>query len=159
MEYGASEGGLMAKIDVRVMVEEDRLPEFYSMYGRWMAGNVPIASEVATLELLPWRHNQEDLGLAQELWVKLPDRAKAMFNLLIDSPGRKLSAATIGASLDIPHGISGVAGVLAWPGRYSAAVGKKLPVRKEDGKLGQGANYWIEQDIAELFAKARSDAK
>ncbi|MGI8666477.1 MAG: DUF6416 domain-containing protein [Jatrophihabitans sp.] len=61
--------------------------------------------------------------------------------------------------LDIPHGPWGVAGVLAWPGRYSAAIGKKLPVLKEDGEIGQGSNYWIEQSVAELFAKARSDAE
>lgn len=149
----------MGLIEVKVMVEEDRLAEFYANYGKWMAGQ-PLASnpasETSTLELLPWFDTQEDLALAQELWVKLPERAQAMFGILIDSPEKKISAAVIGSSLDIPHGISGVAGVLAWPGRYAAAIGKKLPVLKEEGPPGQGSDYWMTKQVAELFDRARS---
>jgi hypothetical protein len=155
----------MALVEIKIMIEEQRIAEFYSMYGVWMGGDAATKGSVgganvaSSLQLLPWADSEEDLGLAQDLWAKLPERAKSMFGLLLDSPGKKVSAAAIGSSLEIPHGISGVAGVLAWPGRYSAGMGKQLPVQKEDGELGKGANYWIEEDIAELFNKARSVAK
>jgi hypothetical protein len=144
-------------VEVKVMVEKPRLAEFYTMYGKWMSGETAV-SENSTLELLPWFDTQEDLALAQDIWGKINDRARGMLSILIDAADEKVPASTIGTSVDIPHGISGVAGVLAWPGRFSAAVGKKLPVQKEDGELGQGANYWMTKEVGALFAKARDAA-
>lgn len=70
-------------------------------------------------------------------------------------PGHKVAGEDMAETLDIPNGKYGVAGVLAWPGRHSAAVGRVLPIRFEDGPVGEGGNYWVEQEVADLFRKAR----
>lgn len=146
--------------DITVPVPDERVADFYQFFGAWLAGSAPA---VATLgrqagnqesDFAPWGQTEEDLALAQVVWDKLSDRAKSMFELLMEEPGEKLSGEVIAETLSIPNGKYGVAGVLAWPGRHSHAVGRFLPVRYEDGPVGGSANYWIEPDVAELFRKA-----
>jgi hypothetical protein len=148
--------------DITVPVPEDRLPEFYQFFGAWLAGSPSIAAAQigqsvgnSDAEVTPWGSIDDDLGLAQVVWGKLSERAKAMFSLLMEHPGKKVDGETIAATLDIPNGKYGVAGVLAWPGRHCYAVGRSLPVRYEDGPVGGSANYWIDQSLADLFGKAR----
>jgi hypothetical protein len=148
--------------DITVPVPEDRVPEFYQFFGAWLAGAPSItASSLGQqvgnphVEVAPWGQTDEDLALAQVVWEKLSERAKGMFELLMQSPGDKISGEEIAESLDIPNGKYGVAGVLAWPGRHSYAVGRHLPVRYEDGPVGGSANYWIDKGTADLFSKAK----
>ena len=42
-----------------------------------------------------------------------------------------------------------VAGVLGWPARYCAELGRKLPVLWP----GENGGYWMDADAAEVFAK------
>lgn len=44
-----------------------------------------------------------------------------------------------------PEWLVGVAGVLAWPGRYCQAMNKHMPIRYAE----DGAKYWMESDVAE----------
>jgi hypothetical protein len=50
-----------------------------------------------------------------------------------------------------------VAGVLAWPGRHSYAVGRWLPVRYEEGPVGGSASYWMTAEVTSLFRKAKNN--
>ena len=46
----------------------------------------------------------------------------------------------------------GMAGILAWPGRYCRKLGKELPIataRREDG----GTDYWMDEATAALFRR------
>jgi len=52
------------------------------------------------------------------------------------APEKKFSGEDLAEALDIPNGKYGTAGVLAWPGRYSFAVGRILPCNYEDGPFG-----------------------
>jgi hypothetical protein len=145
----------MGMQEIKVLVDEARLPEFYEMYGRWLAGKP--ADEVAESKVqLPWGSTDEDLALARVIWGKLSDRAKAMFSILMDKPETPFSAEYIAETVHIPNGKYGVAGVLAWPGRHSVAVGRKLPVSYEEGETpADGSVYWMTSEVAALFKKAR----
>lgn len=149
--------------DITVPVPDERVPEFYQLFGAWLAGvPVPDAEEGQQVgnpevEVAPWGQTDDDLALARVIWGKLSQRAKAMFGVLMEEPSQKFSGEFLAESLNIPNGKYGVAGVLAWPGRYSYAVGRYLPVRYEDGAVGKSANYWMEPDVAALFVAARDD--
>ncbi|WP_427383434.1 DUF6416 domain-containing protein [Janibacter sp. G56] len=149
--------------DVTVPVPEERVPEFYRFFGAWLAGD--IASSMPTTDtrgeggVKPWVNNDNDLGLAQEIWQKLSPSAKAMFDLLMEEPGQKISGDVIAEKLDIPKGKYGVAGVLAWPKRYCMAVERRQPARYEDNPNAGSGNYWIDPEVADLFKQARDSLK
>jgi len=151
--------------DVTVPVPDDRVPEFYQFFGAWLAGAQPPITADSQQEsnphtgTQPWVDTDEDLVLAQGVWERLSKRARAMMNLLMESPGAKLSGEVIAQKVGIPNGKYGVAGVLAWPGRHCLAVGRKLPIRYEEGPVGESANYWIESHVAALFTKAKNQIR
>jgi hypothetical protein len=86
---------------------------------------------------------------------KLSERAQSLFSVLIDAPSVKASGERLATDLDIPDGKYDVAGVLAWPSRHCAEVGRTLPVRYQDGAKGESANYWMDPATAAVFGKAR----
>lgn len=141
-------------IEIKVLVDEARVGEFYEMFGRWLAGKT-VDDTPEPKPQLPWGNTEEDLALAQVLWGKLSDRAKALFGVLMDTPEQTVSGEQLAEDLNIPNGKYGVAGVLAWPGRHCLAIGRALPVKYADGPVGESANYWMTQDVAALFRKAR----
>ncbi|MEA2185510.1 MAG: hypothetical protein QOK16_521, partial [Solirubrobacteraceae bacterium] len=49
----------------------------------------------------------------------------------------------------------GVAGILAWPGRYSRKLGREVPISTE-GRDDGGTDYYLDPDVAKLFAAARA---
>lgn len=143
-------------IDVSVKVPEERIADFYAMYGRWLAGtDVGAANETDIAEAIDWSDSPDDAALAKVVWSKFSDRAKAMFSTLIDNPEEKYSGVDLADLHDIPNGKYGVAGVLAWPGRHCAAVNRVMPCRYEDGPKGGSANYWMNSEVASLFRKVR----
>ncbi|GGV42022.1 hypothetical protein GCM10010495_69590 [Kitasatospora herbaricolor] len=139
-------------IEVRVLVDEDRVPEFYEMVGRWL-GSPPLPDE-ETGTLAPWAPGLQDLQFARTVWEKLSDRAQALFETLIASPGRRFSAEELAEQLHLPNGKYGVAGVLAWPGRHCRKVGRPLPVEFAPTPVGEGADYWMTAEAAALFTAA-----
>jgi hypothetical protein len=147
--------------DITVPVPDERVPEFYQFFGAWLAGSTTaVAAEghqpgSPEVEVEPWGQTGDDLALAQVVWGKLSQPAQAMFNLLMEHPGEKISGETVAAKVGIEKGKYGVAGLLAWPARHSYAVGRQLPVWYEDGPVGGSADYWIEPDVADLFKKAK----
>ncbi|KQY61816.1 DUF6416 domain-containing protein [Nocardioides sp. Root140] len=142
--------------DVTVPVPDDRVAEFYGFFSAWLAGEDAPASPAASVAVAPWGQSDDDLGKAQVVWSKLSERATAMFELLLDEPGNKVSGEEIADRLGIPNGKYGVAGVLAWPGRHANAVGRPLPVQYDDGPVGGSASYWIAPATAAIFNSARS---
>jgi hypothetical protein len=141
--------------EVKILVPEERIPEFYGMVGRWLAGSGALDADADT-KLDDWQNTDDDLVLAKVVWGKLSERARALFNALINEPEIKFTGEQLASDLDIPNGKYGVAGVLAWPGRHCLAVGRHLPVKYEEGPVGGSANYWITTEVAALFDKARS---
>jgi hypothetical protein len=148
-------------IDVTVKIPEARVAEFYGLVGRWLAGELldPAPQSAGTEALVPaeWSDTDEDAALARDIWAKLSPRARAMFTMLMEAPGRRVSGEEIAEALDIPNGKYGVAGVLAWPGRFCAAVNKPLPCRYADGPVGGSASYWMDDTVARLFTRAATN--
>jgi Family of unknown function (DUF6416) len=144
-------------IDVTVKIPEERVGEFYELVGRWLSGEHvgDKMTEAPAATLMNWTNSDDDLALARVVWGKFSPRAKALFSLLMDRPGHKVSGEDLAAVLDIPNGRSGVAGVLAWPARHCAAVNRVVPWRWEDGLEGGGVNYLVDQEVADLFKKVR----
>jgi hypothetical protein len=148
-------------IDVTVKVPEDRVAEFYSMFGSWLSGSfppLPSSPGMGTADdsgdnHQPW--SDSDFELAAKVWNKLSDPAKRLFSTLIDEPERRFRGDELAEMLDIPNGRHGVAGVLAWSGRHSFKVDRKWPWRFEYPEEGAPVEYWFEPAIAALFREAR----
>jgi hypothetical protein len=74
---------------------------------------------------------------------------------LIDAPGERLAGNEVAARLGLEKGAHGVAGILAWPGRYARKLGRELPLATE-GRDDGGTDYFMEPVVAKLFAAART---
>ncbi len=140
-------------IDVTVKVPEDRLAEFYSMFGTWLSTTPGDAPEIDAGGHSPWA--ADDVDVAAAVWGKFSDVAKGLFSVLIDNPETKFSGEELAGMLGIANGKHGVAGVLAWPGRYCFAVSRVLPWSWEYPVENEPAVYWFTTEMADLFGRAR----
>ncbi|MEA2309843.1 MAG: hypothetical protein QOI65_2129 [Thermoleophilaceae bacterium] len=160
----------MADKQITVAVPEERVPEFYI----WFAGFLSAGAGGPGPGGPPWggrgrggpghgpRHafgepaawSAADGDEATWLYGKLADPARALFDLLIDAPGERRAGNEIAAALGLEKGAHGVAGILAWPGRYSRKLAHELPIATE-GRDDGGTDYYMDPAIAELFAAAR----
>jgi len=145
-------------LDITVTVPDERVPEFYEFFGRWLGGKLTAVGEGVTtpsdLPPEPWRIGDEEL--AQEVWIRLSERAQGLVSLLADNADERFSGEELAERLNIPHGRFGVAGTLAWPGRHSYAVGRELPIRWRE--FDDGSEYWMTEQVAALFRGAREQA-
>jgi uncharacterized protein DUF6416 len=161
----------MADKQITVAVPEERVPEFYVWFASFLAAE-PGAP--------PWggrrrpgrgraggpRHgfgepaawSARDAEPATWLYGKLAPPARALFDLLIDAPGERLSGNEVAARLGLEKGAHGVAGILAWPGRYARKLGRELPLATE-GRDDGGTDYYMEPAVAQLFAGARTQVR
>ncbi len=164
----------MADKPVTVAVPEERVPEFYVWFASFLAatpgaepsgpawgpprggpgrGRGGPPGRWADAEPEPW--TAADADTAQWLYAKLAPPARELFDLLLDEAGRRWSGNALAERLGLEKGAHGVAGILAWPGRYCRKLGRPLPIATEKREDG-GTDYWIEPPAAELFAAARS---
>jgi len=84
---------------------------------------------------------------------KLADPARGLFDLLSGAPGERFSGNDAAACLGLEKGANGVAGILAWPGRYCRHLGRQMPVATA-GRPDGGTDYYMEPAVAELFRGA-----
>lgn len=153
----------MADKQVTVAVPEERVAEFYMWFatflgaqpggpppgGPWRRGHRP---RPGMREASAWSANDADP--AAWLYGKLAPPARELFDLLVDAPGQRFSGNEIASRLRLEKGAHGVAGILAWPGRYCRKLGRELPIAtaaRDDG----GTDYYLEPEIAALFDTAR----
>lgn len=152
--------------DITVPVPDDRTAEFYQFFGLWLAGSLSLTAGTSGIspetpeaskppKLTPWSHEDSDLPDATLLWKKYSPNARAVFSLLIDNPGKEFTGDEIAEACNIPNGAHGVAGVLAWPGRHGAAIGRGLPMKfREDPDTLKGY-YSMPADRADFFKGVR----
>lgn len=152
--------------EITVPVPDARVADFYQFFGQWLAGTLPGAINAPTLaepessgvERQAW--SSDDLDKAEWLWRKLSKHAKKMFAMLMDEPGREFTGAEIAKAAEIPNGANGVAGVLAWPGRYCWQLERHMPTSWRDGEDPYSPSvYWMSPEVAELFRAARSNVE
>ena len=164
----------MADKQVTVAVPEERVPEFYVWFAGFLAaepgGPLPRGGPMSWARPPgprgrgrppgPWPQHEaaawsaQDADQAAWLYAKLAPPARELLDLLVDAPGERFSGNDIAARLRLDKGAHGVAGILAWPGRYSRKLGRALPIATE-GRDDGGTDYYLEPDVAALFAAAR----
>lgn len=153
----------MADKQVTVPVPEERVAEFYLWFAGFLEtrpggsprrdprgrGGGPHARSHGAAA---W--SEADADQAAWLYGKLAAPARELLDLLIDAPGQRFSGNQIASRLRLEKGAHGVAGILAWPGRYCRKLGRELPIStsaRDDG----GTDYHLEAQVARLFAAAR----
>lgn len=153
----------MADKQVTVAVPEERVAEFYAWFASFLTaepGGPPPQGGPRGRGRGPRAHREarawsaQDADQAAWLYAKLAPPARELLDLLIAAPGQRFSGNEIAASLRLEKGAHGVAGILAWPGRYSRALGRELPISTE-GRDDGGTDYYLDPDVAALFAAAR----
>jgi hypothetical protein len=161
----------MADKQITVAVPEDRVPEFYAWFAQFLAadrggagaapGGVPgpagppwgsrgRGQHFPHPDAAPW--TAADTEQAAWLYGRLAPPARELFDLLSGAPGERFSGNDVAARLGLEKGAHGVAGILAWPGRYSRKLGRELPILTE-GRQDGGTDYYMEPEIAALFAQ------
>ncbi len=157
----------MADKEVTVAVPEERLPEFYSWFAAFLAAEPgtppPLVGRGRRGPRGPRAHGEvkawsvDDADQAAWLYGRLAGPARELFDLLIDAPAERFGGEQIAKRLGLAKGAHGVAGILAWPGRYCRHLGRALPISTE-GRTDGGTDYFMEPGIASLFAAARERA-
>jgi hypothetical protein len=155
----------MADKEVTVPVPEERLPEFYSWFAEFLAAEPGTPSPSRGRGRHGRRgmrhHGQarawsaEDADQAAWLYGKLAPPARELVDLLAAAPGDRVAGEDIARRLGLDKGAHGVAGILAWPGRYSRRLDRVLPIATE-GRPDGGTDYYMDPDSAALFAAARA---
>jgi Family of unknown function (DUF6416) len=157
----------MADKQVTVAVPQERLAEFYTWFGAFLAsepGTPPPSwgrgrggprGARRHGEAQAW--SADDADQAAWLYAKLAPPARELFDLLAEAPGERFGGEAIAKRLGLDKGAHGVAGILAWPGRYCRHLGRVLPIATE-GRADGGTDYYMEPDVGALFAAARGKA-
>ena len=157
----------MADKQVTVAVPEERVPEFYAWFAAFLAsepGTPPPSTGRGRHGPRGLRHHGEasawsadDADQAAWLYRKLAPPARQLFDLLVDAPGERVGGEVLAKRLGLDKGAHGVAGVLAWPGRYSRRLNRVFPIATE-GRADGGTDYYMDADTAALFIAARDRA-
>jgi hypothetical protein len=166
----------MTDKEITVAVPEDRVPEFYLWFAAFLAAEPGTPPPVAMRRAFGppgrgsgprgWRHHHgepeawsaNDADQAAWLYGKLAPPARQLFDILIDAPGERFGGESIAQRLGLDKGAHGVAGILAWPGRYSRRVDRGLPIATE-GRTDGGTDYFMDPDVAGLFGSAREQLR
>jgi uncharacterized protein DUF6416 len=154
----------MADKQVTVAVPEERVPEFYSWFAAFLTaepGTPPPSTGRGRRGPRGLRHHgaarawsADDADQAAWLYGKLAAPARELFDVLIDASGERFAGESIARRLELQKGAHGVAGILAWPGRYCRHLDRVLPIATE-GRPDGGTDYYMEPEVAALFAAAR----
>jgi hypothetical protein len=157
----------MADKQVTVAVPEERVPEFYAWFASFLAAEPgsppPFAGRGrrGPRGLRPQRNAQawsaQDADQAAWLYRKLAPQARELFDLLADTPGARIGGEHVAQRLGLEKGSHGVAGILAWPGRYSRHLNRVMPIATE-GRPDGGTDYYMDAETADLFKGARAQA-
>jgi len=155
----------MADKQISVAVPEERVPEFYAWFAWFLAaepGTTPPPHGRRSHSARGLRHHCEasawsadDVDQAAWLYRRLAPPARELFDLLMDAPGERFGGDQLAERLGLERGAHGVAGILAWPGRYSRHLDRTLPIATV-GRADGGTDYYMQQEIATLFDAARA---
>jgi hypothetical protein len=158
----------MADKQVTVAVPEERVPDFYSWFSAFLMaepGTPPPLMRHGRhgprglrqhADAIAW--SADDADQAAWLYRKLAPPARQLFDLLLAAPGERIAGEVIAKRLGLEKGAHGVAGILAWPGRYSRRLNRVLPIATE-GRSDGGTDYYMDPDTAALFAVAQRQSE
>lgn len=145
-------------VKIQVKVPAHRIPAFYAVVSEWLKGDGEIPEAPLGLKgtrPVPWQDMPSDEALARVLWGRLSSRARDLFGALVDQGGARITAGDLAQLLGTASGDTGIAGVLAWPTRYCAELGRTLPCNYDDGSQKSMGHYWMDSEVAALFDRVR----
>jgi hypothetical protein len=157
----------MADKQVTVAVPEERVPEFYAWFAAFLTSQpgtgwagIPNQGRGRRGPRGSRRHHDvqawsaDDADQAAWLYCRLAPPARELFDVLVERPGTRIAGEQLARQLDLDKGAHGVAGILAWPGRYSRHLKRTMPIATE-GRADGGTDYYMDPETAELFRSAR----
>lgn len=154
----------MSDKQVIVAVPEERVPEFYAWFAAFLSAEAGTWPELEGSGRRGHRRHSEaeawsakDADQAVWLYRELAEQARELFDLLAANPGERFGGEEVAKRLKLEKGAHGVAGILAWPGRYSRHLSRVLPIATE-GRADGGTNYYMDPQVAQLFATARASS-
>lgn len=154
----------MADKQITVAVPEERVAEFYAWFAAFLTAEPgspgpPRGRRGRGLhqhhQAAPW--SEKDADQAAWLYGKLAPPARELFDLLAGSPGERFTGNDIAARIGLEAGAHGVAGILAWPGRYCRKLGRVLPITAT-GRSDGGTDYSMAPEVAALFERPQAPA-
>lgn len=157
----------MADKSITVDVPEERVPEFYAWFAQFlgapqgsgpphgMRGGIGFGRGRGAFDADRREWTADDFEDAARLYGRLSPPARELFDMLIDAPGERFSGNDVASRLRLENGAHGVAGILAWPGRWSRKLGRAFPISTE-GRDDGGTDYRMTEVTAELFGRARA---
>ena len=138
------------------------MPEFYVWFADFLTAEPGTAasSERGRRGHRGHRHRSDasawsadDADQAAWLYHKLAPQARELFDLLLDAPGERYGGEMIARQLGLEKGAHGVAGILAWPGRYCAP--RPRPTDRHRRPTRRGHQLLHRPRHAAIFAAAR----
>ena len=89
----------------------------------------------------------DEAELADVAWRKFSPRAQAVFALLMENPGVAMQADEIAVKIGLANGRHGLAGVVAWPSRQCAEMGRTPPFRYKarQHRARRAGTGWIQR--------------
>lgn len=132
-------------VEVRSMVPEELVPEYYMMVGRWLQGASPTGPTASSRR--EW--GPDDAPLALQMRDGLPPNAERLLDLLLDEG--ELDTDGIAAAIGLGGG-SQVTGVAGWVGRVANTVGRLSPIKTS--QTSQGTVWRLDPEVAALFRTA-----
>lgn len=155
----------MADKEITVAVPEERVPEFYAWFAQFLAGTYRsgpprgmrggFRGRARHTDRRPWTAG--DVDDARWIHERLSGPARELFDLLVDHPGERFSGNDLASRLKLDKGAHGVAGILAWPGRWAAKLGREFPI-DTDARDDGGTDYTMSAETAAVFRRAREAA-
>lgn len=134
-------------VEVRSMVPEELVPEYYVMVGKWLQGAAPKGAPGHSRS--EW--GPEDTPLAMQMREGLPANAGRLLDLLLDQG--ELDTDGIAAAIGLGDA-SQVTGVAGWVGRVANTVGRLSPIKTS--QTSQGTVWRLDPEVAALFRTADS---
>jgi hypothetical protein len=152
----------VADKQITVAVPEERVAEFYAWFSAFLQADPGAMPPFGRMRggrghrhhAEPQAWSADDADQAAWLYSRLAPPARELFDRLAGSPGERVGGEEIATQLGLDKGSHGVAGILAWPGRYSRRLGRALPIATA-GRPDGGTDYFMDPAIAELFTHAR----
>ena len=152
----------MADKQITVAVPEERVAEFYVWFGEFLAAEPGSRQHRGRRGPRgPRRHTRARAVVRRRRQagdLAVPQAGAAGARAVRPAHGgvrRAVRAASeIARRLGLDKGAHGVAGILAWPGRYSRHLAALLPIETA-GRPDGGTDYYMEPEVAALFRKAR----
>jgi hypothetical protein len=146
-------------VELTFEVPDRLVGQFYIAIGNVLRRGQPSTTAEEEPELHDWGETEafaDEAKRADRAWRKFSPRAQAVFALLMENPGEAMRADEIAVKIGLANGRHGLAGVVAWPSRQCAEMGRTPPFRYESPPApGETGSYWMDPETAQLFIAAR----